>query len=373
MTALAEVAQCPKCKLPMRPLTQSGVALSYCVECRGLWFDGDEVVRVIGDAEAGPFKENLAGSRSRATPLPCPRGHGKLREVTLEIPTDHADACGCPECAGVWMEPEDLRRIRTHLPQPDVASEERIESLKLRIDEAQHEADEAQVARREKDLPRLLLLMAFPLAPMEIYSPTRRRRPIATYALIAANVAVFILQLIIPGHLFNLALVPSAFLRGIEPWTILTQMFLHGDYLHILGNMYFLAIFGDNVEDRMGVAQYLALYVVGGIGATLAHIASNPSSTIPTLGASGAISAVMGAYVYLFPHRKLYMNLFVVMGRVPAIWYLAIWLAIQFYSALRGAPGVAWWAHIGGVAVGVAFAALHRAVVRRRLQAAQTA
>ena len=85
----AEAAQCPKCKLPMQPLTHRGVALFYCLECKGLWFDGNEVVQVIGDAEARPFKENLAGPRSRATPLPCPRGHGMLREVTLELAAFH--------------------------------------------------------------------------------------------------------------------------------------------------------------------------------------------------------------------------------------------------------------------------------------------
>jgi membrane associated rhomboid family serine protease len=148
-------------------------------------------------------------------------------------------------------------------------------------------------------------------------------------------------------------------------------MFLHGNILHLAGNMYFLAIFGDNVEDRLGVGQYLALYVVGGIGAALAHIASGPASDIPMLGASGAISAVMGAYAVLFPHRKLYMMLFVVMRRVRAIWYLAVWLAMQFYFVWTGEEGVAWWAHIGGVLVGAALALLHRALIRRRLAAAE--
>ena len=363
--------QCPKCRFPMQPLTHGGVALAYCLECKGLWFEGEEVARVIG-AEAGPFRENLHGPASRATPLPCPQRHGKLREVTLELPEDRTDASGCPECGGVWMDPEDLRRLRRHLPQPDVASEERIDSLNLRIDEAQREADEARITQRQQDLPSMLLLMSGPLAPMEIYSPVRRR-PIATYALIAVNVVVFGLQVISPGNLFDLALVPNNFLRAIEPWTIVTAMFLHGNLLHLVGNMYFLAIFGDNVEDRMGAAEYLGLYVVGGLGAALAHMASMPGSDDPMLGASGAISAVLGAYAVLFPHRKLYMNLFIVMRRVPAVLYLAVWLALQFYFVSQGAPGVAWWAHIGGVAVGVAFAAVHRAVRAHRLLAAQTA
>ncbi|MGH2405166.1 MAG: rhomboid family intramembrane serine protease [bacterium] len=171
----------------------------------------------------------------------------------------------------------------------------------------------------------------------------------------------------------NLALVPAAFLNGIAPWALLTAMFLHGDLLHLAGNLYFLAIFGDSVEDRLGLGEYLALYFLGGVAASLVHIATAPSSDIPMLGASGAISAVMGAYVYLFPHRKLYVMAVVFMHRVRAVWYLVLWLALQVYFAVQGAPGVAWWAHIGGAAFGVAFAAFHRAVIRRRLQSAQAA
>lgn len=369
MSVHAAAAQCPKCHLPMQALTHGGVALSHCVECQGLWFDGEEVSRVIGPAEVGPFRAGLTGERSRATPLPCARGHGRLREVTLELPTDRADACGCPDCLGVWMEARDLRRIRPHLPQADVASDERIEALELRLAEAQHQADDAKAARREAELPPMLFLMQAPLAPLKIYSAVRRR-PLVTYTLITANAAVFGLQWV-SGGLFELALVPAWFLQGLQPWTILTAMFLHGDVFHLLGNMYFLAVFGDNVEDRVGVPRYLILYLLGGFGASLAHIAADAASTIPTLGASGAISAVMGAYVALFPHRKLYVTLFVVMRRVRAVWFLAVWLAFQFYYAFQGAPGVAWWAHIGGVAVGAGLAAVHRAMIRRRLQAAQ--
>jgi rhomboid family protein len=182
------------------------------------------------------------------------------------------------------------------------------------------------------------------------------------------NLVVFEVQWV-TGRLVGLALVPSVFLRGIAPWTLVTSMFLHGNPLHLIGNMYFLAIFGDEVEERLGVGQYLALYFVGGVGAALAQIAAAPWSHIPILGASGAISAVMGACAYLFPRRKIYINFLVFLRRVRAIWYVLIWLLFQVLFALRGAAGVAWWAHIGGLAIGAAFAARHRAVIRRRLEA----
>jgi membrane associated rhomboid family serine protease len=181
-------------------------------------------------------------------------------------------------------------------------------------------------------------------------------------------------QVLSPNGLIDrFALVPSTFLHGVAPWTILTSIFMHGGLLHLLGNMYFLAVFGDNVEDRLGVGEYLGLYLLGGVVASLAYIASNPGSMIPLVGASGAISAVMGAYVYLFPQRRIYLMIFFMLKRIPAIWYLGFWLALQLFFAAGGGSGVAWWAHIGGFIIGAGMASLHRGVIRRRLATLETA
>ena len=358
-------------------MSHTGVALDCCVECKGLWFDGGEVERIIGAETAGPFRQNLSGPDSTPTRLPCPRAHGRMRELPLE-PGVVID--GCPKCGGVWMGRGDLLRFRAHLPQPEVASDDRIEGLHLRVDEAQRQADDRRIAAAESEVKSgrrhwiLQFLFQFPTTlPMEVYSPVRNR-PLATYGLIALNVLVFVLQMFWPDMLISrFGLVPSAFLRGTAPWTMLTTMFTHGNFLHLLGNMYFLGVFGDNVEDRMGVGEYLALYLVGGIAATLAHIASDPASTIPLIGASGAIAAVMGAYLYLFPQRRLYIMVVVKLIRVRAVWYLGLYLALQLFWAAQGAPGVAWWAHIGGFGLGVAAAARHRALLRRRLAALEQA
>lgn len=144
--------------------------------------------------------------------------------------------------------------------------------------------------------------------------------------------------------------------------TFLTCMFLHGGWMHFLGNMWFLFIFGDNVEDRLGHFGYAALYLGTGILAGLAHYATDPSSPIPTIGASGAIAGVMGAYAWFYPHAKVQailpipvlLHAFV----LPAPIFLGIWFAIQTYSGLQsgGAGGVAWWAHIGGFVAGIVMA-----------------
>src|SRR5262249_34301990 len=148
---------------------------------------------------------------------------------------------------------------------------------------------------------------------------------------------------------------------AISPWwTLLTCMFLHGGWLHIIGNMWFLYIFGDNVEDRLGHFGYALFYLGSGVFASLTHLLTNASSTVPTLGASGAIAGVMGAYMVLYPHARVLTLIpifyFIQILLLPAPLFLGIWFLIQAFqgtfaitSAKEGA-GVAWWAHIGGFA-----------------------
>ncbi len=151
----------------------------------------------------------------------------------------------------------------------------------------------------------------------------------------------------------------------VPEWlTPLTCIFLHGGWLHILGNMWFLYIFGDNVEDRFGHAGYLVFYLAGGIAASLFHLATNMNSAMPTIGASGAIAAVMGAYMLSYPHAKVLalvpLIIFYTMMVLPAPLFLGIWFVLQLVQGLltSQSSGVAWWAHIGGFAMGMAVAAV---------------
>ena len=161
-------------------------------------------------------------------------------------------------------------------------------------------------------------------------------------------------------------------LRPLEPaavpeWlTLLTCVFLHGGWLHFLGNMWFLWIFGDNVEDRLGHATFAALYLGTGIVAGLAHLVVNFASPIPTIGASGAIAGVMGAYLWMFPRAQVLtvvpLLFFWPLLILPAPIFLGIWFLMQFWSGAlsvtsEAAAGVAWWAHIGGFVAGLACAA----------------
>jgi membrane associated rhomboid family serine protease len=150
---------------------------------------------------------------------------------------------------------------------------------------------------------------------------------------------------------------------------ILVSMFLHGSLLHLGGNMLFLWIFGNNIEDRLGRVKYVAFYLVGGFVATLAHILVQPSSTIPTIGASGAIAAVMGAYLVWFPNVRIktlfFIVFFIFFRDIRAKWLLLFWFFTQFFDAVNPNSGVAWMAHVGGFAFGLGVGALLRPMLQR--------
>jgi membrane associated rhomboid family serine protease len=198
-----------------------------------------------------------------------------------------------------------------------------------------------------------------------------RTFPLVNYAIIAVNAFAFFIE-ISQGRgfdqlIYRFGIVPSRFLgAGIfdlhQLSTLLSSMFLHGGWLHILGNMWFLHIFGDNIEDRLGHVRYLFFYLLSGIGAALTQVALNPSSGVPMVGASGAIAGVMGAYVFLYPRARIVtlipIIIFLQVVELPAFLFLGLWFVMQIFSGITSlgigadAGGVAWWAHIGGFAAG---------------------
>ena len=173
---------------------------------------------------------------------------------------------------------------------------------------------------------------------------------IAEYAMQPAEVARAVRGKPVPGQRFPVLLTP------------LTSMFMHGGLLHLVGNMLYLWIFGDNVEDRMGHAKYLVFYLLCGLGAAAAHTAVDPSSNVPTVGASGAIAGVLGAYLLAFPRAQVAtlvpLGILLTVIRLPAVIVLGFWFALQFISGMGSlrmpqTGGVAWWAHIGGFVAGM--------------------
>src|SRR5258708_17519087 len=209
-----------------------------------------------------------------------------------------------------------------------------------------------------------------------MFIPLRDENPSGKLAfvnigLILANIAVFLYQITLTPHAFKTfvtanAMVPAripALLSGYGTpeaafLPLVTSMFLHAGIAHILGNMLFLWIFGDNVEAAFGHLRYLLFYFVCGVGAGLMHIAFNLNSQIPALGASGAISGVLGAYIILEPRNRILTLVFIFLVRVPAVVVLGLWFVLQFLSGIGSLGstvngGVAVWAHIGGFLLGL--------------------
>ena len=206
--------------------------------------------------------------------------------------------------------------------------------------------------------------------PIRDHNPSGRT-PYVTYALIAANVLIFLSYFptmqndrAIMQVYFDYALIPALVSDGVGFSGFFTSMFLHGGWMHLIGNMLFLFIFGDNVEDEMGHLPYLGFYLGTGVIAGLIHVLSAPYSTVPTVGASGAIAGVMGGYLLLFPKARVDILLILIIifriFPIPAWIMLGLWFALQFFGGIGTNPdegGVAYWAHVGGFAVGLALTA----------------
>lgn len=216
-----------------------------------------------------------------------------------------------------------------------------------------------------------------------------RTRAYVNWAIILVNVLVFAYELTLPGQALQLFTIkwgvipavitsPGAFPRDVLAQTsgvfgLVTSLFIHVGWVHVLGNMLYLFIFGDNVEDILGHGRYLAFYLLGGIIASVAHILASPTSVVPTVGASGAIAGVLGAYFVNFPRSRVLalipIGFFLPMIEVPSIVFLFLWFITNLFSGVaslgvQAQGGVAWWAHVGGFVTGMVLSVLWR---RRRV------
>ncbi len=221
------------------------------------------------------------------------------------------------------------------------------------------------------------------MIPLKDNIPSKKI-PFVNYILIFLNVVVFALELK-AGPALNSMIEKYAFYakdfyylitgvnQSLDPIIrIFTSMFMHGGFSHIIGNMLYLYIFGDNVEDRLGHFVYLLLYLVFGVFAVLMQFFFDPLSNLPMLGASGAVSGVMGAYFIFYPRARVItlvpIFIFIQIIEIPALFFLFFWFFMQFFygtlSIYTGAMGVAWWAHIGGFLAGFIVAVIHRILFR---------
>ena len=199
--------------------------------------------------------------------------------------------------------------------------------------------------------------------------------PIVNHTIIGINVVLYLFEMsqganldrfiyiygLVPAR-YSVPQIASYFSTGQQLLSLLSFMFLHGGFFHLLGNMWFLYIFGDNIEDRLGPFRYIAFYLLCGITSGLSHLVLNFHSNMPTIGASGAVAGVMGAYLILHPHAKILTLIPIIIIpwfiEIPAFFFLGLWFVLQFLNATGthgSASGIAWWAHIGGFVFGIVF------------------
>lgn len=219
------------------------------------------------------------------------------------------------------------------------------------------------------------------MIPLHDDNPTRRF-PYLTVAFIAACVLVYLWQASLGAEgyqvaIYSLGVIPAVLLGSVDlppdlavippVVSVFTSMFMHGGFMHLAGNMLYLWIFGNNVEDVLGHGRFIVFYLLCGIAAVFGQILQNPESQIPMIGASGAISGILGAYLLLYPHARVLvlipLGFFLHMARIPAGWVLGLWFVYQILSSALTAQeggGVAWFAHIGGFIAGMALLPLFK-------------
>jgi membrane associated rhomboid family serine protease len=214
------------------------------------------------------------------------------------------------------------------------------------------------------------------------------RTPFITYTLIALNVLVFFWELVLGTGAERLIYTWGTIPADLVGWrqeplvllTLVTSMFLHGGWFHLIGNMLYLAIFGNNVEGIMGHKRYLAFYLLCGVVASLAQVLIDPASTVPGIGASGAIAGILGAYLLSFPRARVFVGIFLLfflrVVALPAVLVLGFWFVMQLFNGIAAIGsssegvmgGVAWWAHIGGFVAGLVLTPFLRQPRRRQFQ-----
>lgn len=216
--------------------------------------------------------------------------------------------------------------------------------------------------------------MIFPIGDDQVH---KGYWPLFSYGLLLVNLMVFLWQLTMNGlelQLFFLqyGAIPVNITQGKDWYTLLTSLFIHGGWMHLLGNMVFLWVFADNIEATIGNVSFLFFYLLGGVAASALQIYMAPHSQIPGIGASGAVAAALGAYLVMYPNSRIRTLVIFFFIRIPAFLFLGIWIVQQFVSGigtlhtlgLQG--GVAWWAHIGGFGFGLIAGLFFRFVLKRR-------
>lgn len=357
-------AQCPACSLHelvpiflgrdakgrwrQLDLKASGpvdLTIDGCPVCFGVWFDQGEI-DALGDVDIDPaFLRTLIGVSANRM---CPRGHGFMNEHVLpellRTPLDR-----CPRCRGLWLDGDERHALASS------STREGQEELKV------------QVARRGLIWAAQLLTQL----PVEVENPARGT-PWVIYAIAGALVAMYVASVLGLVYASDWAMVPLTLSREpLRAYTLISHVLFHADWFHLLGNLYFLYVFGDNVEHIYGRRRFLGLFFAAAVAGGLAQFALSRAVEAPLVGASGAIAGVTAAYLWIFPRARLLQTIpfIFIQLKIPAWVYVVAWVAFQAGMALfSDAIDFAWFAHLGGFVCGLAITPW--VLVRRRKEVA---
>ncbi|MBK6919126.1 MAG: rhomboid family intramembrane serine protease [Deltaproteobacteria bacterium] len=323
---------------------QLEVQIDTCPVCFGAWFDPGELDVLAGKLEG---VEQVLDADSTPSKRGCVHGHGPMSEHRLpgviSTPLDRCTACG-----GLWLDGHERRKL------------------------AQASTSEGQGTKTERWFKRGAIWAAQVLThlPVEVDNPARGT-PWVVYLLLATFLAVFIGQETGAIDTEYYAIVAGRLKHEGDYATLLTYMFMHGSWAHLLFNAYFLYTFGDNVEHLFGRVRFAIFFVLAGVLAGGLHVMLTHRTATPVVGASGAIAAVLAAYLWAFPRARLFQVILWVQLKIPAWTYLFVWAAFQLLMGFWGkgadAESVAWFAHLGGFLVGVAVTPLVLAMRRREV------
>ncbi|MBI5675703.1 MAG: rhomboid family intramembrane serine protease [Nitrospirae bacterium] len=329
----------------MVTINTHGIEIESCSECDGAWFDRNELPQYLSNKADSDWHNVLLNEKQLKTNNDfgfngggfCPKCNQAVEQIS--IPDLKIKILKCVGCMGVWIR-------RCHLQPLTQWYITATPSQKLQLKDYDDQADTWEI---EEDAP----LGASLLGLIKDDNPTRSF-PYTTASLIIINTLIFIYCLYLKDNTF-LLMVPASLLSSplTNIHTVFTSMFMHANIFHLIGNMYYLWVFGDNVEDRLGPIKYLSVYLFCGVIADFTHALVTDRPDLPTLGASGAISGILGGYLLLYPKARISAFSLVYFRSIrftsPAWLYLGVWFfGQQWLNAALGSCGVAWYAHIGG-------------------------
>jgi len=362
---------CPGCGKPMSANPFQGMEVDFCAHCGGFWFDRGELSQAVSGATPDQLAEQVEFNSTTPSRRYCPQCRVLLSEVNLSELDIRVDKCLA--CDGLYLDRGEFKKGKNLFQhRRNLLS---IQARHLQQSKPQHakipvESDDTHlIVSGESDSEFVFQFLTG--LPLELDSKQKLFSPVIT-CLIVINAALLISSLFRADMITRFGMVPNQIMQGETLFTLISSMFLHGGILHFLGNMYFLFVAGDDVEEAFGIPFFIFAYVFGGLAASALHIAFDPTSTIPCVGASGAISAVLGSYFAMFPGRRFLIRWFYfwtynIKFTIPAWAYLGFWFILQIVYASFGLPGVAWYAHAGGFFAGIGLAVSYHLVTEKLL------